>query len=191
MRFLKKNFILIFLFIASCATGVLALSTALRLREFRSPTPQETSALTPQCKITFTIYDTTPREVAVKPETTLFVSPTAQISLIAQKPSLTPTTIITTTPLPTTFAPTNTPKLTPTPTAKQQTIGAPQTTISPTPTTKTTPTPTKAPAPDLPVSGTDIPTIGAFLLGFLFLIFGVFIKPVQLEVDSEQKRKRK
>lgn len=178
MHFLKKNFILIFLIVSSIAMGVLAFVTALRLREFRQ-TPQQVSALTPTCKFTFTITDATPRQELVTPTISLLaqqgvtpiitVVPTATPTL---KPTATtkPTTTLkptsTTTPSPTKslggltgITPTATPKVSPT-------------TITPT-TTKTV-TPTKVAEPNLPVSGTNLPTMGALLLGIVLIGMGIF-----------------
>lgn len=186
MHFFKRNFILIFLIASSIAMGVLAFVTALRLRELRQ-TPEQVSALTPTCKFTFTITDATPRQELVTPTISLLtqqgvtpiitVVPTATPTL---KPTATtkPTTTLkptsTTTPSPTKslggltgITPTATPKVSPTSAYLAQ--GA---TVTPT-TTKTV-TPTKVAEPNLPVSGTNLPTMGALLLGIVLIGMGIF-----------------
>lgn len=186
MRALKKNFIFILLAISSIATGVLALSTALRLAEFRSAAPSKTSALTPPCSLTFTIEDDTPRTTSELPTVTRVPSPTTAI--LVQQPSPTPTFIPTPSLKPTI---TTRPTLTPSPTtslvAPNPNTISPTTLPLPSPTKSliaqgitSTPTPTiikTSPTtiePNLPVSGTNLPTLGAFLLGVIFLTAGLY-----------------
>lgn len=163
MRFIKKNFVYIFLFIACLATGILALATALRLREFKTAAPAKTSALTPPCSLTFTIEDDTPRKTAQE-ETTLVAQQPTLTLVPTLKPTLSPTPSPTLKP---TVTITNPPVLSPTPSPTKSLI-AQGTTTAPTPTI------TKIVEPNLPVSGTDLPTIGAFLLGFFFLSAGLY-----------------
>lgn len=177
MRFIKKNFVIILLFVSSVATGILALSTALRLREFRSATPAKIKALTPPCSFTFTIEDTTPRQLAQIPTTipTAIPEVSDQESTLTpapqnSTPSLTPTktALPTKTPTPTKSLPTNTPTSTPSPTVilsgqkGQGGVATATATIA-----KNTPT---AVAPELPVSGINLPTIGIFLTGGMILL---------------------
>lgn len=168
MRFLRKNFVFILLFLSSVAVGVLALVTALRLREFRSASTPTTSALTPPCSFTFTIEDTTPRE-KITPQT----SPTEPITPTLFLPTSTPTpsptkavgglqTLPTSTPTPLVLAqaPTNTP--TPTLPAYSSTESATLTTTA-----------TSVPQPDLPISGISFPTVSTLLFGLVLLFLGV------------------
>lgn len=187
MRFLKRNFILIFLIASAIAMGVLAFVTALRLREFNQ-TPTEVSALTPTCKLSFVVTDATPREISVTPTPPLFVqaklTPTVTVMptlTSTVKPTITTKPTATMTPAPTktlggagTTTPTITPKATPTSTylAKGATTPTPLKTTTPIPTKSVTPT--IIAQPNLPVSGTSLPTLGAFLLGIILLGVGIF-----------------
>lgn len=89
--------------------SVLALATALKLRETRSPTAQSTQALTPSCSITFTLKDTNPRLAQNKttPSPLIQNTPTAT-KLITTTPTFTLTPMPTKKPLTQTTAPTPT-----------------------------------------------------------------------------------
>ncbi len=200
LRLIKKYFGITFLFVSCVGTGVLALVTALQLKELKSATPK-TEALSPPCSLTFIIEDDTPREKDLTAQTK--PSPTSQPTSIptptplppTATPTPTPTATPTSTPTPkptalptATAMPTPTPTTTPTPTltttknqAKTE-IGGPLPTATPTPTKtliaqgQTTPTTTITPTlavPDLPVSGISLPTL-IFLMGGLSLLTAAY-----------------
>lgn len=167
MHFIKHNLILFFLIGSSIAMGVLAFSTALKLREFRQISPQQTTAstLTTTCKLTFTIKNSLPRNENPPPTDTVLIKSTpTNIPVITSQPTMskiTPTVKISPTRLPS--APASTTTLKPTVT-QPKTAGG----INPSPTTFV--------EPDVPVSGINWPTVGAILMGIVLLGLGIFFK---------------
>lgn len=199
---IKHNLVIILLVLSCVGLGILALSTALELRETRSPSPGETKALTPTCSISFTLTDTSPRtgnQLNISPTQALITQASITPSVTPTK-TIKPTLTITLTPTPTKVAPTNTPTLTPTrtPTPQVQTggISQPTNTLSPTPSptktsptstlTTSSPTPSKAviqsntsptaAAPDVPIAGGIIPTIAITGLGGSLLAFSWWVR---------------
>lgn len=194
MRWIKKYFAVIFLFISCLAVGILALVTAIRVRELRTATPPQTQALTPPCSLTFVINDTTPRETENEP---------TKIAEILITPTLTPLPTPTSIPATPTLLPTPTSKptatptlssLTPTPTAAYGYGSYPNLTLTPTPAliaqTKITNTPTPTllakptlnntitptrVEPELPVSGISLPTWLTVIVGLVFLTTARFL----------------
>lgn len=181
VRFIKKYFAIILLFILSISVGILSMVTFLRLREFRSAAPSETSALTPPCSFTFTIEDTTPQQKTLpSPSPAQVLSPQPIQPTSTPSPTSTPTalptktvgglqTLPTSTPTPLVLA--QAPTATPTPETPPP---------SPTPieseltesTVSATATPTSPAQPELPISGISIPTTVVLLFGLMFLFLG-------------------
>lgn len=168
-RTIKNNFVIILLVLSSIGLGILALSTALELRETRSPTPADTRALSPPCSVTFTISDTTPRDGT----TIVTPSPTAAVVL--------PTTPSPTTPIGS-INPTVTPTKTPTPTLAPTKTPTPEITTLPQTggITLTTPTPIESGPtvvqPDVPVAGSLLPTMGIIGLGIILLLYSITLR---------------
>ena len=180
-RTIKNNFVIILLVLSSIGLGILALSTALELRETRSPTPADTRALSPPCSVTFTISDTAPRDgiTIITPSPTIIAKVQTSVTKTVVQPSPTITLAPSTAPSPTTpigsINPTVTPTKTPAPTLASTKTPTPEITTLPQTggTTSTTPTVVQ---PDVPVAGSLLPTMGIIGLGIILLLYSFTLR---------------